>query len=210
MKYAERHHAPVWFYNDAYVATCQAWQTQIVTGGSTLSMAMKNKASWVAFWVYPCPGCPECPGWFMVSDADCDSTSVPGSDASSSNDTLLYSAEEVQEMVDLSVPQVDVNNVSSGSVGGMRTLRDERRLVQNAFYKYMKRFSRAQGVVRSKHGTSSVGSVGVSGLQGKEVRKSSFIKSKGGGKNGRSKSTGVNGCGKTGSIEGKGKSKNWY
>ena len=63
MQYSEKHQAPVSFYNDAYVATCQVWQTQIVTCGGTLSSAMKNKASWVAFWDYRCPGCPQCPGW---------------------------------------------------------------------------------------------------------------------------------------------------
>ena len=63
MQHAEKHGAPVSFYNDAYLATCQVWQTQIVTCSATLSTAMKNKASWVAFWDYQCPGCPQCPGW---------------------------------------------------------------------------------------------------------------------------------------------------
>ena len=62
MQHSEKHQAPVSFYNDAYVATCQVWQTQIVTCGGTLSTAMKNKASWVAFWDYHCPGCPQCSG----------------------------------------------------------------------------------------------------------------------------------------------------
>ena len=61
MQHSEKHQAPVSFYNDAYLATCQVWQTDIVTCGGTLSSAMKNKASWVAFWDYQCPGCPQCP-----------------------------------------------------------------------------------------------------------------------------------------------------
>ena len=143
-------------------------------------MAMKNKGSWVAFWVYQCPGCSQCPGWHAVADAGCSSVSGPDSDASSSNDTLLYSAEEVQEMVDLSVPQSDANNGSSGSHGVNCDFRHQRRVVQNAFYKSMKRFSRTQGFVRSNGGASSASSVGISGLQGKEVRKPTFVKSKGG------------------------------
>ena len=63
MQHSERHQAPVSFYNDAYIATCQTWQSQIVTCQGTLSSAMQNKASWVAFWDYNCPGCPQCPGW---------------------------------------------------------------------------------------------------------------------------------------------------
>ena len=63
MQNSEKHSAPVSFYNDAYLATCQVWQTEIVTCGGTLSSAMKKKASWVAFWDYHCPGCPQCPGW---------------------------------------------------------------------------------------------------------------------------------------------------
>ena len=63
MQHSEKHQAPVSFYNDAYVATCQVWQTHIVTCGGTLTSAMKNKASWVAFWDYHCRGCPQCPGW---------------------------------------------------------------------------------------------------------------------------------------------------
>ena len=63
MTHSEKHQAPVSFYNDAYVATCQVWQTHIVTCHGTLSSAMQNKASWVPFWDYRCPGCPQCPGW---------------------------------------------------------------------------------------------------------------------------------------------------
>ena len=63
MQNSEKHQAPVSFYNDAYLATCQVWQTQIVTCGSNLTSAMQNKASWVAFWDYRCPGCPQCQGW---------------------------------------------------------------------------------------------------------------------------------------------------
>ena len=65
MQHSERHEAPVSFYNDAYVATCQTWQTHIVTCHGTLSSAIQNKAGWVAFWDYNCPGCPQCPGWRM-------------------------------------------------------------------------------------------------------------------------------------------------
>ena len=63
MQHSEKHQAPVSFYNDAYVATCQVWQTHIVVCNGTLTTAMQNKASWVTFWDYQCPGCPQCPGW---------------------------------------------------------------------------------------------------------------------------------------------------
>ena len=63
MQHSEKHQAPVSFYNDAYIATCQVWQTHIVTCGGTLSTAMQNKAGWVPFWDYRCQGCPQCPGW---------------------------------------------------------------------------------------------------------------------------------------------------
>ena len=63
MQFCEKHQAPVSFYNDAYVATFQVWQTHIVTCGGTLTSAMRNKASWVSFWDYHCQGCPQCPGW---------------------------------------------------------------------------------------------------------------------------------------------------
>ena len=55
MQHSEKRQAPVSFYNDAYVATCQVWQTHIVTCHGTLSSAMQNKASWVPFWDYQCP-----------------------------------------------------------------------------------------------------------------------------------------------------------
>ena len=63
MQHSEKHQAPISFYNDAYVATMQVWQTHIVTCGGTLTTAMQNKASWVSFWDYHCQGCPQCTGW---------------------------------------------------------------------------------------------------------------------------------------------------
>ena len=113
-------------------------------------------------------------------------------------------------MVDLSVPQSDANTGSSVSVGVKCDLRHQRRVVQNAFYKSMKRFRRTQGFVRSNGGASSASSVGILNLQGKEVRKPAFVKSKGGWKKGKGKGTLGNGGVKTSSIEDKRKSKNWY
>ena len=63
MQHSERHQAPVSFYNDAYVASYQVWQTHIVTSGGTLTTALRSKGSWIAYWDYQCPGCPQCPGW---------------------------------------------------------------------------------------------------------------------------------------------------
>jgi len=57
---AESHNAPMSFYNDAYLASSQVWQTQIVVCGGTLSSALQNTASWIMFWTYNCPGCPMC------------------------------------------------------------------------------------------------------------------------------------------------------
>ena len=57
---AARHSAPMSFYNDAWVATSQVWQTHVVVSRGTLSEAMERTSSWSQFWSYRCPGCPVC------------------------------------------------------------------------------------------------------------------------------------------------------
>ena len=61
---AERHSAPMSFYNDAYLAMMQTFQQKIIVEGDTMTVALGLTGAWLHFWNYQCPGCVRCtPGY---------------------------------------------------------------------------------------------------------------------------------------------------
>ena len=49
---ADEQRAPMSWFNDAYIASAQVWQTQVTTFGATLTDALAQTSSWLVFWTY--------------------------------------------------------------------------------------------------------------------------------------------------------------